>query len=85
MKKKYQKKKRKEKTCSTTRLSQRVYRRDFCSHVFAIPVGYIVVFWRGAHSVRRVKGQESGSLETCFSFFVFALLACFSFSTTKYI
>ena len=84
MKKKY-KKKKKEKTCSTTRLCQRVYKRDFCSHVFANPVRYIVVIWGGAHSVRRVKGQESGSLETCFSFFVVALLACFSFSTTKYI
>ena len=84
MKKKIQKKKE-EKTCSTTRLSQRVYKRDFCSHVFANPVRYIVVIWGGAHSVRRVKGQESGSLETCFSFFVVTLLACFSFSTTKYI
>ena len=25
----------KEKTCSTTRLSQKVYQRDFCSHIFA--------------------------------------------------
>ena len=28
------------KTCSTTRLSQRVYKRDFCSHVFANPDRY---------------------------------------------
>ena len=26
-----------KKKCSTTRLSQKVYKRDFCSHVFANP------------------------------------------------
>ena len=26
---------KKKKTCSTTRLSQRAYKRDFCSHVFS--------------------------------------------------
>ena len=36
-------KKKKKKTCSTTRLSQRVYKRDFCSHVFANPDRYTLV------------------------------------------
>ena len=42
------KKKKKKKTCSTTRLSQKVYERDFYSHVFANPVRYIedVTRWR---------------------------------------
>ena len=33
---------KKRKTCSTTRLSQRVYKRDFCSHVFANPDGLAI-------------------------------------------
>ena len=33
-------KKKKTKTCSTTSLSQGVYKRDFCSHVFANPDRY---------------------------------------------
>ena len=37
------KKKKKKKTCSTTRLIQTVYKRDFCSHVFANPDRYICV------------------------------------------
>ena len=31
----------KKKTCFTTRLSQRVYKRDFCSRVFANPDRYV--------------------------------------------
>ena len=34
----------KKKTCSTTRLSQKVYERDFCSHVFANPVSYVYTY-----------------------------------------
>ena len=32
-----------KKTCSTTRLSQGVYKRDFCRHVFANPDRYIYI------------------------------------------
>ena len=38
------KKKKQTKTCSTTRLSQRVYKRDFCSHVFANPDRHIYIY-----------------------------------------
>ena len=34
----------KKKTYFTTRLSQRVYKRDFCSHVFANPDRYIYTY-----------------------------------------
>ena len=38
---KEQKQKQKQKKCSTLRLSQRVYKRDFCSDVFANPDMYL--------------------------------------------
>ena len=34
----------KKKTCSTTRLSQKVYERDFCSHVLANLVRYVYTY-----------------------------------------
>ena len=38
------KKTKTKKTCSTTRLSHKVFKRDFCSHVFANPDRYIYFF-----------------------------------------
>ena len=51
--KKKQKQKQKQtktttkKTFSTTRLSQGVYKRDFCRHVFANPDRYIYIYLSG--------------------------------------
>ena len=38
------KQKQQKKTCCTTRLSQGVYKRDFCRHVFANPDRYIYIY-----------------------------------------
>ena len=52
----------KKKKCSTIRLTQKVYEKDFYSHVFANPVRYLTIIpWArmGSESIaHEAEGQE---------------------------